>query len=222
MNVTRVLLDRHRTIVLWIAAITVVVVSIGLVAITRAGPMKFSFWLVMAGSIAKYWPLAVGITLVSMHFRLFVTNGVTRREFLVAVAVCGLIFAAGFGLAVTAGHAVESAVLGLADQRAAGYPSPDAGEIGRVLPLSLGYFTTGVLISASFYRFGPLIGLALIIPSSLPGAVAEGLLDLDEFGNGAGLLPYAPALAITLAVIALAGAATWAALRDVPIRRATR
>jgi hypothetical protein len=220
MNVALTLLRLHRKVALWIAAIVVVIVSAGLVVITQAGPMRFSFWLVMAGSIAKYWPLTVGIILITMYFRLFLAHGVTRREFLVAVAVAGLVFAAGFAVVVTAGHALESAVLGLADQRGARYPSATAGELGRIFPVSLGYFTSGVLITAGFYRFRPWTGVALIIPGAVPLAVADGLLRLNEFGEGADLLAYAPALAISLAATAAGAAAIWLLLRDVPIRRA--
>ncbi|MET0416787.1 MAG: hypothetical protein ABW022_12290 [Actinoplanes sp.] len=222
MNVTVTLLRLHRTIALWVGAILVLVVSIGLVAITQYGPVKFSFWLVIAGAMAKYWPLVVGIIMISMYFRQFVAHGVTRREFLLAVAGCGLTFAAAFAVVVTAGHALESAVLGLADQRDAGYPLAGAGELGRIFPQSLAYFTSGVLITACFYRFRPWVGVALIAPGALPLAAAAVLLPLDEFGNTGDLLPYGPALALTLAAIAAGAAATWAVLRDTPIRRAAR
>jgi hypothetical protein len=220
MNVTVTLLRLHRTIALWITAIIVVVVSIGLLVITQAGPMRFSFWLAMAGSIAKYWPVVVGIVLISMYFRQFTAHGVTRREFLVAAAGLGLVIAVGFATLVTAGHALESAVLGLTDQRGGGYPPANAGEFGRVFPISLGYFTSGVLITAGFYRFRPWIGLALLVPGALPAVAANGLLGLNEFGEGVDRLAYPPALAISLAAIVAGAAAIWALMRDVPIRRA--
>jgi len=220
MNVTRTLLRVHRKIALWIAAIAVVIASVGLVLVTQAGPMRYSFWLVIAGSIAKYWTLTVGIMMISMHFRTFVGNGVTRREFLVAVAGAGLMIAAGFAIAVTAGHALESAVLGLTDQRGPGYPSVVDGDLGRVFPVSLGYFTSGVLIAAGFHRFRPWIGVALIIPGAVPVAVADGLLGFNERGEQADRLAYLPALAISLVVTAAAAAAIWALMWDVPVRRA--
>jgi hypothetical protein len=137
--------------------------------------------------------------------------------------VAGLVFAAGFTLVVVAGHAAESAVLGALDQRAADYPVLTAagvpGELGRVFPLALGYYASGVLITAGFYRFRPLIGLALIVPGALPMALAEFLLHLDEWGVGTERLAYAPALAIATAALAGGAVATWAIMRDVPIRR---
>jgi hypothetical protein len=220
MNVTVILLRQHRTIALWLGAILVVVVSAGLVVIAQAGPLQFSFWLAIAGSMAKYGLLVAGIMLVSMHFRLFVSQGVTRHEFLIAAALAGLVFAAVFAVVVTGGHAAESAVLGLADQRAAGYPAVRLSEAGRVFPVALGYFISGMLIAAGFYRFRPLPGLALLVPGLLPMFVAEVLLSFNELGDRSELMAYAPALAITMAVIALGAAAAWTLMRDVPIRRA--
>ena len=95
MSVVASLLRLWRPMILWFAAILVTVEVVAVTAISAAGPVQFSFWLVVAGAAAKYWPLVAGILLVSTNFRLLVANGVTRHEFLAGAGVFGLVLVAG-------------------------------------------------------------------------------------------------------------------------------
>ncbi|WP_250027323.1 hypothetical protein [Paractinoplanes maris] len=225
MSVTAVLLRLFKPIVLWVLAILTAVEVIAVVAILSVGPIKFSFWLVVFGAAAKYWPLVAGILLVSMYFRLFASNGITRHEFLRGLAVfwLGIIFVVA--ALVVLGHAAESVVLGLLDQRGDGYPvfrfGEAASEFFHVLPGTAGYLTSGILIAAGFYRFRPWTGVLLIIPGAVPAGVAEGLIKIDEFGHLTQRLPLAIALTISLAATVAGGLATHRLMRDVAIRRAT-
>ncbi|MCO8271979.1 hypothetical protein M1L60_15395 [Actinoplanes sp. TRM 88003] len=223
MSVAATLLRLWQQMILWFAAILLVVQVGAVAAISLAGPVRFSFWLVVAGAAAKYWPLVAGILLVSLHLRTFVANGVTRHEFLRGL----VLFAAGIALVfpavVVVGHAVESVVLGLFDHRAASYPVFHFGEAAaeylHLLPATVGFLTTGILISAGFYRFRPWIGVLLIAPGALPGLAGEGLIEVSDSGELIARLPYAIALTLTAVAVVLGAVATHRLLRDVAIKR---
>ena len=184
---------------------------------------RFSLWLTIANSAAKYWLLVVGIILISMQFRQFIANGVTRREFLTGAAVFGLTLVVAFAVIVPLGHAVETGVLGLIGRRPEGYPVCTIGvalvEFGRVLPQSLGFFVSGTLIAAGFYRFRPWTGVALIVPGALPLGIGQGLLRFDDRGVATDAWPYAAALAVAVLITAAGAAGIYAVMRDVAIRR---
>ena len=225
MTVSTTLLRLWRPQMQWFLAIVVAVEAIALIAITAVRPLEFSFWLVVFGSAANYWPLVAGILLISMYFRLFVSNGITRHEFLrgLAVFALGIVFA--FPALVVLGHGVESVVLGLLDQRGDGYPvfrfDQAAAEFMHVLPSTAGYLTSGILIAAGFYRFRPWIGVLLIAPGALPAAAAAGLIEIDEFGHLTQRLPFAVALTLSLAATVAGGLAAHRVMRDAAVRRTT-
>ncbi|MGK5678803.1 hypothetical protein [Actinoplanes sp. URMC 104] len=224
MRVSAILLRLFRLVVLWVfaAVIAAEVIAVGIVT-SVSGPMRFSFWLVVFGAAAKYWPLVTGILLISMHFRLFVSNGVTRHEFLRGLGV----FALGITLVapalVVVGHGLESAVLGLLDLRAADYPVFRLGDAGgeflHVLPATAAYLTSAFLIAAGYYRFRPRTGTLLIVPGAVPVAVADGLIKLDEFGTYVERIPFAVALVLSTVTVGLGCAAAYRLMRDVAVRR---
>ncbi|MBM2617544.1 hypothetical protein JIG36_18475 [Actinoplanes sp. LDG1-06] len=223
MSVNAELFRIFRPLVLWIAAIMIAVEVTAVVAILSVNPMPFSFWLVVVGAMAKYWPLVAGILLISMHFRLFLANGFTRHEYLRGVAVFGLAVVLAFPAVVVLGHGVESTVLGLLDQRGDGYPlfrfGDAAAEYLHVLPATAGYLASGILISAGFYRFRPWIAVPLIAPGALPGLVADGLIRIDEHGALTQNLPFALAFTLSVAATLAAGIAVHRVMRDVAVKR---
>jgi uncharacterized membrane protein len=223
MSVSAALFRVYRPIMGWFGGILVAILA-GSTAYTAAFvDARFSLWLTIANSSAKYWLLVVGIILISMQFRQFVANGVTRRSFLVGVAVFGLAMAVAFAVVVPLGHAIETGVLSLIGRRSGEYPA--AGfevalvEFGRVLPQSLAFFVSGTLIAAGFFRFRPWTGVVLIIPGLLPLGVGQILLDFDDRGVSAGRWHYPAALAATLLITAAGAAGIHAVMRDVAIRR---
>jgi hypothetical protein len=219
MSVSTALFRVYRPILLPFAAIILVVelVIVSLVASTK--DLDFSMWLVLGGSAAKYWLFVVGVMLVAMQLRQFVTNGVTRHEFLAGLAVFGLVLSAAFAAAVVLGHGLEGLLLSGAGKRAANYPVPGLVEFARTLPETSAYLVSGVLIAAGFYRWRPRIGLAVMVAGILPAGVADALLGFDEFGRAGGPRPLAVALPLSLAVTALGVLAVHRVLGDVPIRR---
>jgi hypothetical protein len=224
MSVHHALFRVYRLIIVVFAALLLVSeIIVTSVVVLGNGHIGFSMWLVLAGSAAKYWLLVVGIMLVVMQLRQFVANGRTRHEFLAGAAVFGLIVTAGFAAVVVLGHGLESLLLGALGGRGDGYPTLSAGgllgEFGQVFPEALGYLMTGALIAAGFYRWRPRIGLVVMLGGAIPAAVADLLLGIDEFGDVAARMPYAGALALSLAATALAGSAFYRAISDVPIKR---
>ncbi|GAB2625008.1 hypothetical protein Aab01nite_18960 [Paractinoplanes abujensis] len=223
MSVSAVLFQLYRPVIYWGLAIVVALEIAVVAAILTVNPPGFSFWLVVVGSAAKYWPLVTGILMMSTYFRQIVTNGVTRHEFLRGFAVFALGIVVLLPALVVIGHGVESTVLGLLDQRGDSYPvfrfGEAANEYLHVLPGTAAYLASGTVISAGFYRFRPLIGLLLILPGSLPIMASGGLLTIDEFGVLTQRGSLAVALTVVLAVTAAAGIAAHRLMRDVAIRR---
>ncbi|MDY7086805.1 MAG: hypothetical protein SYR96_17025 [Actinomycetota bacterium] len=223
MSVSAVLLRLYRPVIVW-GLVAVVAVEITVVtAILTFGPMSFSFWLVVLGSAAKYWPLVTGILLISTYFRQFVTNGVTRHEFLRALAVFSLGVVLVVPALVVLGHAAESLVLDLLGGRGGSYPAFRFGEAAaeflHVLPATAGYLASGILISAGFYRFRVWIAVLFIVPGAVPALVTEILLKLDEYGEQSQNLPLAIALTLSGAATVAAAIATHRVMRDVAVKR---
>ncbi|WP_127497368.1 hypothetical protein [Actinoplanes solisilvae] len=223
MTVTTTLLRIFRPIVLWFVAIILAVEVIAVVAISSVGPMKFSFWLLIASAAAKYWPLVAGVLLVSMYFKVFVANGVTRHEFLRGLALVGVAMTFVFPAAVVIGHAAESITLGLLDLRASGYPAfrfgEAAGEFAHLVPATAAYVTSGVLLTAVFYRFRPWLGVLLILPGAAPLLLTGWLLNLDEFGALFSRYSFTLALTVSLGATLAGCLAIHRIMRDVAIRR---
>jgi hypothetical protein len=223
MTVTRALFRFYRPIIAWFAAVLLAAELVGVGVNVYVHRLGFSMWMVLAGSAAQYWLLVVGIMLVTMQLRQFVSNGVTRHAFIAGAALFMLILSVGFALVVVLGHGVESLLLGSAGERAPTYPVAGAAdlvtELGRVLPGTLAWPVTGALIAAGYYRFRPWLGTLLLVPGALPAAVASGLLRVDEFGDAADRVSYLPALLLSLLATGLAAAAFHRAVRDVAIRR---
>jgi hypothetical protein len=224
MSVSAALFRLYRLIIVWPLVIAIFVELTGVVLITWAIDLRFSFWIAIFGSMARYWSLVVGIMLVSTSLRQFIANGVTRREFAAGAAVFAAVIAAGFGVLVTLGHWVEGLVVGAIGERNAVYPLLRAGdllgEFGRVAPQALAWFVSGAVVAAGFYRFGGWAGLLVLPFGLLPASAAEFLVAVDERGIVQDLLPYLPALLISLTLTALAAAAFRLLSRDVAIRRA--
>ena len=221
--VTRTLFRIYRPVVLWFLGMIVVGVAVANVVLTRFLDPGFSVWL-FAGSVGRYWLMVVGILLVSMHLRQFISNGVTRRDFLIGAAVFGLILAVFFAVLVPLGHGVESALLGLDGRRGVGYPpfsfAVAVGEFGYSLPGALAFGVSGIAVSAGFYRYGAWGGSLVMLPALLPIAASQAFLGIDDHGElSARFVPYLAALAISLAVTAMAAVLYHRTLRDVPIRR---
>jgi hypothetical protein len=219
MNVVRTLFRLYRPTALAVGLALILIEAAAIIAIRALGPASISPWLLIGGSATRYALLAAGIMLVVNQLRQFVTNGVTRREFLLAAAVLGLTLSVAVAILIPLGHGLEQAVLTAAGRRTGDYPAVAGGrEFGRSLAGSMAYFVSGGLFGAIFYRYSPWTGIALLIPAAVPLVASQTLLGYDGT-TATGLLPYQPALLITF--VAVAAGVLWLSrtMRDVAIRR---
>lgn len=223
MSVNAVLFRVYRPVLLWFSGVLILGEVLLVSIITAFGHLGFSPWLLADGSAARFWLLIVAIMLVTTTLRQFVANGVTRREFLAGAALGILIAAVLLAALVPVGHGLESAALSHTGQEAAGYPAFSARigaqEFGRALPGLLGYAVSGGLFAIVFRRFPAWIALLMLIPAAAPLVVSGGLLGYDEHGGFSDVLPYPPALAVSLMVTGAAATWLWWSARDVPIWR---
>jgi hypothetical protein len=222
MTVLATLLRLYRLIALGFVGAVVLVTVVGDALLSRFEVVPYSLWMTVAATGVKYWLGVVGVMLVTLHLRPFVAAGVTRRAYLRGAGLFVLTAAAGLTVLVVAGHAIEGAIL----PRAASYPVLTGGhvvpELARVFVTMLAYVATGAAITAGFYRWGPRLGIPLMIPALVPVLLAEGLLGLGPYGAAvARLLPYGLALAVTLVAAGLVVAMGERELRNAAIRPGT-
>jgi hypothetical protein len=226
MNVVaRSLFRIYRPVALWFWSIVTLVTVITTAVLAGVDEVGVSLWFLIAGQGMKWWLLILGVLLVAVHLKLYVANGVTRRDFLIGAGVFGGLSAVVFALMVPLGHGVERLVWTAFGTPPDSYPVFTAGaalrEAGHLLPGALGSLVTGALIAAGFYRFDWRIGLLLILPGALPLVVADGLLGLYAAAEmpAPRLLPFAAGFVLSLAVTVLGALALRREMRDVTIRR---
>ncbi|MFI5491005.1 hypothetical protein [Actinoplanes sp. NPDC051859] len=225
MNGTRAvfgaLLRRYRLPLLIAGLVLAVgVVISSLVVGARIDP-SFSPWMVVAGSVVKYWLFAFGVLLVAGHLRLFAAAGLTRRAVLTGGAVLGVLSAIAAAVLTALGHGLESALIG---DVSPGYPAWSVAgavaELGHLLPICIAFFVSGAAAAVGFYRFGAWRGLPLAVPAALPLVVAEELLGVDGSGQVlTRVLPYAAGLPVSLAVTLLGALLCYWLTHGAPIRR---
>jgi hypothetical protein len=225
MNVVaKSLFRNYRLVGLWFWGVITLVVVGASVATVRVSGIDLSMWELITGQASKYWLLVLGVSLVATHLKLFVANGVTRRDFLSGAGAFGLVSAVLFAALVPIGRAVEwllRTALGVATN---GYPDFSVGEavrdFGHYAPGAVGWMITGALVAAGFYRYPWWAGLLLIIPFALPLAIPEALLGLYVAADVAQhqFVPFGAGLALSLLASAAGAVALRVMTRDVPIR----
>jgi hypothetical protein len=182
-----------------------------------------------AVSVVRWFAFGYGLYLVNRLLPLYVAAGRTRREFLGSVAL----FLAGAGAVLAAlltlGFALEGVLYramgwsqGVGFERL--YDGPGQFQLVFVSywAMLLVWTTIGLLLAAGFYRSG----------GSAPAAVLLALAMVVVTGYGIGFnglpfvgavvdvadVPLAGTVALCLAGLLPGAAATWALVRDVPIR----
>lgn len=233
MNVTRTaptrlvgvaLLRSYRIPLIWVCTLLLTsgVVLTGIESTLGRGRFLEDFWWKAAGITTKYWLLAVGATLVTVHLRSFVANGITRRAFVIGGAAFGIVTAVGLtALVVTTGalQILTGALVGRDGAGRSGVADFIAWS-GQALPLMLAYLVSGLLFGAVYYRFGRRGMVLLGVPAALPLVLTESIL-------GAGrddrilLAAYPVALSVCLVVIGLGFAGAHRILSGVAIQRTT-
>ena len=229
LRVLRSLVRIYTKVAAWYWGIILAIVVVLVAAVAVLGEVRISGWSSITTSAVKYWILAIGVMMSTVHLRFYVANGITRRHFTHGVGLFGVVFVTAFALVGLLGHAVERPIYDAAgwlrglDEPYLVNSVADAGlYLARALPLHLVHFVAGVLIGIGFHRFGPWLGMALIPPF---GA----LVVLAELGFGSewnpsltdGPVPLAVASLGALALAVLAGLGARALLATVPLNRTT-
>jgi hypothetical protein len=210
-------------IAVWSIIVLIVVLTTAVLAVVYE--VKYSLWLIIAGQVMKWWLLVFGVLAVATHLKLYVANGVTRRDFLAGAALFGGLTAALYAMIVVLGHGIERLVWTAFGTPPDTYPAFSAldalREFGHYLPGALGSLVTGALVAAGFYRFTWWIGLLLVIPGLLPLAVADGMFGLYAAVEAPAprLLPYPAAVAFSLTVTVIGALLLHRQMHDVAIRR---
>ncbi|MCA2217221.1 hypothetical protein [Jidongwangia harbinensis] len=223
--VARSLFRIYRPIIVWFWCTVAVVAAVGTAVLAQVAEVKLSLWIIIAGHGLKWWLLVIGVMLVATHFKLYLANGVTRRDFLLGAGVFGAITAVGYAAMVPIGHGVEWLVWTAFGGPPESYPAFSAAgavrEFGHLLPAALGWLVSGALITAGFYRFRWWAGLLLLVPAALPLAVTDALLGIfgPEDTPSARVLPYAAGLTVSLLLTAAGTAAFYLQMRDVAVAR---
>ena len=225
-STTRVLTDLLRangaTLGLFWAMLYALFATIGVIVSATVG-LNESVWV---GS--RWWPqffvLAMGIMVVSTQLRIYLANGILRRDFVLGGIGYGLVVAVVCGAGTQLGFVVERAFLNAAGATPFTGPIDFAASPLRIASAALeftgmyaAYFFGGLLIAAVFQRAGAVWGIASIVPALLPAAAVE--TALWNIGPLPGL---ADALAADPAPIVLAAAVVLVALVILTGRRLLR
>lgn len=206
--------------------------ALNLVASGAFGTVDASIW-AESGIFTRYLFDLAGVMVVVACLPMYVSLGVTRRDFVAGAVPAGLGIAVLATIVATALFAIEGVVYDLADwphvlEGSAPehlYDRPD--DYGVIaLEWFVVYAThllSGLLIGATFFRLGPVLGAVLLPFTALPavgtelvlgaggaGSVLHDALDLGE--------PWAPAgFAIALVLGCAAVVALRRLTRDIPI-----
>ncbi|MFC0530866.1 hypothetical protein [Phytohabitans kaempferiae] len=213
-------------------AIMFAVYALIMTVVLTVADTEVSIWATSGGSAPKYFLLAVGVMLTTVYLPMYIGNGVTRRDFALGASICIVAVAVVYAVTMTLGFAIEYAIYsagdlfgGLEDP----YPVRSLGDgmITLVEELLVGtvYLCCGWLLGTFFYRFGALVGIALIPVSVVPAVVTETMFDSLWLGlginEGLGLEPPALPVGVLVAVasIAVAWLVNFALVRAVSIKK---
>ncbi|MFI6868982.1 hypothetical protein [Nocardia sp. NPDC050406] len=233
--VTRNLWHSSGLVIVWAGLL--IVSLLVTVAVSFFRDITISGWGVFV-FISPWYMLGMGVYVTAIYLPMYIAHGVTRRQCLSQALLFGLLLVTVGAALVTLGFGIERAVYAVADwpqaleaDASALYTSAD--QYGWIfLGFWLGFaifLAVGAAIAAAFYRrawggVGGLLlvvaGLILIVPAGMASATnipTKRILEqwADSVGTAAILT------ACVLAALA-ATAATWALVRDMPIRLGSR
>jgi hypothetical protein len=222
---------RRMTATLWPVAagywaiMAAVALTVG-VTVGAFGEIKTSLVQYPLLNAPKYFLMVFGILATTMQLPIYVAHGVTRREFIRGAAVFFAALATAFTALQLVALGIEYAVYSAQDllpRLTEAHPLASAGDAGRLflqtLLLGLAYLATGWLIGVGYYRFGPWLGTAFIVPACLPAVATEAAFNARLIGLDVAALPIA--LVLSAAIIAVAWAACYALTRSLAIKKIT-
>jgi hypothetical protein len=205
------------------SGVGIALLTVNLVANGVWGHVQGSAWDGSA-SLFQYAMLGAGIMVAASYLPVYVSHGLTRRDFATAALVALVGLAAGAALATTIGYGIEHVVFQVADwphvldseRDLHIYDRPD--QYGLIAVELFGLYVThalgGLLIMAALFRLGwlfgalvALVGIAVAVGAEMAlaagfaGAVLAEWLDVSAPPTGVGVA-IAAALAVLAAVLA--------------------
>jgi hypothetical protein len=210
----------------WAAIATVIIIF---------GDADASVWQWFGESPSKYFLLVLGIITTSVYLPVYVGHGITRRQFALGSGIFFGLTSVAFGGLTMAGYLIElimHAASGEFGVDGDSYPVTTVGDglavFARSTLIQAAFACSGGLFGATFYRYGPWIGILLVPLCAVPGFGTDFVLGGDErMGRhlydivelGAAYLPASLLLGALL--IALGVVFAFLVVRDVPIRKVT-
>jgi hypothetical protein len=213
----------------WWAALIVIFTGI-VIARARFAAVDTSTW-IWAGSSPKIMFLVIGILLPTLFLPRWVSHGITRRAFALAVGLNMAVAAVASGAVMAAGYAVESAVYSAAGWRQAleGLPLHLFADSSAWYLIFIQYTLTysayalaGWLIGAGYYRWGPWRGTLFLIPAALPLVATEAVFVPGQtlaLTLGMERMPALAVVVVALMITVLGGIAGYGVVRNMPLRR---
>lgn len=230
LRVTRQVLIGLKPVLAWFTVIILAVFAIvGTALIVTSDTANTAAEIAGAGAL-RYFPMALGIMFTPVMLPMYVSQGVTRRQFARASAVVTFILAALMALLMCVGLAVERLAFEAAGQTyRLGLPHlfdtwNDFGLIvTEYVVLTAATIAGGWLIGTTYYSLHWFAATLLIPACLVPTVTAEMLLQTSWFGAGleeAGWArpPLALAIPSSLVAIAVAIAAAHLLTRNVTIK----
>jgi hypothetical protein len=227
-GIARLLLTTHLPFLALCWAVfagAVLVLTVGIQVLTA---ISQSVW-DPAVSFLRWFALGYGVYFVYRMLPVYVAHGRTRREFLGAMATFVPVAAAMVAALLTLGLALESVLYRVMDwpQQVPAERLFDApGQYPLVFltywAMLVVWTTIGLLLGAGFYRsegrelLVVALGLAMVVVTGY--AIGFNGLPLVGAVVDVADLPLAGALGLCLAGLLPGVAATWALVRDLPIR----
>jgi hypothetical protein len=227
-GIARLLLTTHLPFLALCWAVfagAVLVLTVGIQVLTA---ISQSVW-DPAVSFVRWFALGYGVYFVYRMLPVYVAHGRTRREFLGAMATFVPVAAAMVAALLTLGLALESVLYRVMDwpQQVPAERLFDApGQYPLVFltywAMLVVWTTIGLLLGAGFYRsegrelLVVALGLAMVVVTGY--AIGFNGLPLVGAVVDVADLPLAGALGLCLAGLLPGVAATWALVRDLPIR----
>jgi hypothetical protein len=230
-SIARLLLTTHLPFLLlcWgVFAAAVLVLTIGIDLRTT---ITQSVW-DPAATIVRWFALGYGVYFVHRMLPVYVAHGRTRHEFLRSIAMFVLVAAAMVAALLTLGFALESVLYRVMDwpqqvaaERLFDSPSQYPLIFLTYWAMLVIWTTVGLLPGAGFYRSEGrelqviLLAVAMVLVTGY-GIGFNGLPFVGAVVDVADV-PLAGTLALCLAGLLPGAAATWALVRDIPIRNRT-
>ncbi|GGK72214.1 hypothetical protein Ppa06_30480 [Planomonospora parontospora subsp. parontospora] len=227
------LLAAHSYFALLLFAAYVVVVAVIAVGVDVFGTLNRSAW-EAAVQLPRWYALFVGVALIREYLPLYLAHGQTRRQFGAQAAVTIALFAPFLSALITVGYLLETLLYGLAGRpqvidRVHLFTEPTQVPLvfAEYLVEFVAWIVAGAFIAAGFYRWQG--GGLLLIPVGVglwilvEGAIGKELrlpFIGDRLSGLSADLPQSTGLAlgVGLGVFVFGLAATWAIIRDVPLR----